>query len=179
MANPRPNPRRRGLTEKDRVEWASFAQAIKPLKGREMPPAPPAAPITVTPQAPPIAAAPALKARPGPLHVGTHPGGLDNSSWNKLRSGKLPVQRTIDLHGRTAQRAFTALLQFLQTAHADRLRCVEVITGRGSGESGGVIRRELPMWLNLPELRPLVLAASHPHAANQGSVRLLLRRTRA
>jgi hypothetical protein len=34
------------------------------------------------------------------------------------------------------------------------------------------------MWLNLPEIRPLVLAAAHPHAANPGSVRLLLRRVR-
>ena len=41
-----------------------------------------------------------------------------------------------------------------------------------------MIRRELPLWLNLAELRPLVLAAAHPHAANTGSVRLLLRRIR-
>jgi DNA-nicking Smr family endonuclease len=39
-----------------------------------------------------------------------------------------------------------------------------------------VLRRELPLWLNLPALRPLVLAASHPHPANPGSVKLLLRR---
>ena len=65
-----------------------------------------------------------------------------------------------------------------QAAHGDRVRCVEVITGRGTGEAGGVLRRELPMWLNLPALRPLVLAASHPHAANTGAVRLLLRRSR-
>jgi DNA-nicking Smr family endonuclease len=43
---------------------------------------------------------------------------------------------------------------------------------------GGVLRREVPLWLNLPELRGLVLAAAHPHAANPGSVRLLLRRPR-
>ena len=84
--------------------------------------------------------------------------------------------RTLDLHGRTAQRAFHALHGFLHAAHADHVRVVEVITGRGSGETGGVIRRELPLWLNLPALRPLVLAASHPHPANPGSVRLLLRR---
>jgi DNA-nicking Smr family endonuclease len=53
---------------------------------------------------------------------------------------------------------------------------VEIITGRGTGEHGGVIRRELPHWLNLPSLRPLVLAASHPHERNTGSTRLLLRR---
>ncbi len=86
--------------------------------------------------------------------------------------------RTLDLHGKTAQAAFHALERFLISAHAERLRCVEVITGRGSGEQGGVIRRELPHWLNLPSLRPLVLAAAHPHAQNTGSTRLLLRRTR-
>jgi DNA-nicking Smr family endonuclease len=55
---------------------------------------------------------------------------------------------------------------------------VEVVTGRGSAGGEGVLRRELPLWLNLPDVRPLVLAAAHPNAANIGSVRLLLRRVR-
>jgi DNA-nicking Smr family endonuclease len=103
---------------------------------------------------------------------------VDGATWQRFRTGKLPAARRLDLHGHTAQHAFHALGAFLRRAHADRLRCVEVVTGRGSGESGGVIRRELPLWLNLPDLRPLVLAAVHPHAANPGSVRLLLRRLR-
>ena len=113
-----------------------------------------------------------------PVAVGEQPAGLDKASWARLRTGKLAPERTIDLHGRTAQHAFAALQAFLLKAQADRLRCVEVITGRGSGEHGGVIRRELPLWLNLPQLRPLLLAMAHPHAGNVGSVRLLLRRTR-
>ena len=48
-----------------------------------------------------------------------------------------------------------------------------MVTGQG-----GALRREVPLWLNLPELRGVVLAAAHPHAANPGSVRLLLRRAR-
>ncbi len=36
---------------------------------------------------------------------------------------------------------------------------MEVVTGRGSGETGGAIRRELPLWLNQPEIRPLILGA--------------------
>ena len=129
---------------------------------------------------------------PMPLVVGAQPGGVDNATWQRLRTGKLRGARVLDLHGQTAQRAYHALVAFLRTAHADRLRCVEVVTGRGSrgpatgfghhsgGDpaGGGVIRRELPLWLNLPEIRPLVLAATHPHAANPGSVRLLLRRPR-
>jgi len=112
------------------------------------------------------------------LSVGDHPGGVDGASWQRFRTGKLPAARVLDLHGQTAQRAFHALVAFLRTAHADRLRCVEVVTGRGSTSGVGVLRRELPMWLNLPEIRPMVLAAVHPHRANPGSVRLLLRRVR-
>jgi DNA-nicking Smr family endonuclease len=108
-----------------------------------------------------------------PLAVGTQPGGLDTASWQRLRTGKLPAVRTLDLHGYTAQRAHHALASFLRTAQAEGLRCVEVVTGQG-----GVLRRELPLWLNLPEFRILVLAAAHPHAANPGAVRLLLRRQR-
>jgi DNA-nicking Smr family endonuclease len=86
-------------------------------------------------------------------------------------------QRTLDLHGRTAQSAFLAFSSFIQAARHDRLRCVEVVTGRGAGE-GGVLRRELPHWINLPHLSDLILAATHPTQTNTGSVRLLLRRVR-
>jgi DNA-nicking Smr family endonuclease len=98
---------------------------------------------------------------------------VDSASWHRFRTGKLPAVRTLDLHGRTAQRAFHSLAAFLRTAHAEGVRCVEVVTGQGS-----VLRRELPLWLNQPEFRGVVLAAAHPHAANPGSVRLLLRRAR-
>jgi DNA-nicking Smr family endonuclease len=112
------------------------------------------------------------------LVTGAHPAGLDKSTWNRFSGGKLTPARTLDLHGKTAQAAYQALGRFLHAAHADHLRCVEIITGRGTGEAGGVIRRELPLWLNLPEIRPLILATAHPHAANPGAVRILLRRPR-
>jgi len=177
---PSPTPPRRRrpgtLTEQDRTDWATFARLIATLPGRSLPDLPPDTPLPPPRPSPPAPAIPRLPTPPPPLSVGTQPGGLDNATWNRFRAGKLAPARTLDLHGRTAQRAFQALHAFLHSAHADRLRCVEVITGRGAGEAGGVLRRELPLWLNLPALRPLVLAASHPHAANAGSVRLLLRR---
>jgi DNA-nicking Smr family endonuclease len=174
-------PRRPRLTEQDRHDWARFASQISPLPGRtpiEAPIEAPAESVAATPrQAAELASAKApTPLPPSMLAVGNHPGGLDNGTWNRFRSGKLPAMRTLDLHGRTAQRAFHALQNFLHAAHADQVRVVEVITGRGSGENGGVIRREFPLWLNLPALRPLVLAASHPHEKNPGSVRLLLRK---
>ncbi len=106
---------------------------MTPLAGRAVPEAP-ATPVPepILRPAHPVAPRPP-PALPAPLSVGDHPGGLDNSSWNRFRGGKLVPQRTLDLHGRTAQRAFHALHGFPQAAHADRVRCVEVITGRGAG----------------------------------------------
>ncbi len=174
-----PSSRRRPLSDADRAEWAAFARHIRLLPGRALPPpGPEPAAVSAGPPVPPASPLRAAPRASPPLAVGQEPGGLDHASWNRLARGKLAPERTLDLHGRTAHAAFHALDAFLRAAHADRLRCVEIITGRGAGERGGVIRRELPMWLNLPALRPLILAASHPHPANQGAVRLLLRRLR-
>jgi DNA-nicking Smr family endonuclease len=170
--------RARALTPDDDAVWAHFARQIALLPGRRMPVPPPVAPAPII--APRLAAphVPPPRANAAPVGIGAQPAGVDSATWQKFRTGKLAAARTLDLHGRTAQRAFHALVAFLRTAHADRLRCVEVITGRGAGEAGGVLRREFPIWLNLPDIRPLILAAAHPHAANPGSVRLLLRRIR-
>jgi DNA-nicking Smr family endonuclease len=177
-------PRSRPLTDTDRATWADYVRHVQLLAGRsqpaDLPPQAPAAAQKVAPtpqQHGPVALAPRRMPTPA-LVTGLHPAGLDKSSWGRFSGGKLPAARTLDLHGKTAQAAYVALERFLHAAHADRLRCVEVITGRGSGEQGGVIRRELPFWLNQPNLRPLVLAAAHPHAKNAGSTRLLLRRIR-
>lgn len=164
--------RRTRLTDADRALWRSYASRIRPLPDREtLAPAP--EPTVVPPARRPLAAGRTGHTKLAPLAIGTQPGGVDSATWHRFRIGKLPATRVLDLHGHTAQRAFQSLATFLRSAHAEGLRCVEVVTGQG-----GVLRRELPLWLNLPELRGVVLAAVHPHAANPGSVRLLLRRAR-
>jgi DNA-nicking Smr family endonuclease len=178
--------RARRLSDAEQALWANYAGQLTPLKGRDgvaapevVAPAVEAAPVVAEVRAATAGARPAVKqGRMAPVSVGAQPGGLDRATWQRFRSGKMATVRTLDLHGMTVQLAFHALLSFLRTAHADQVRCVEVVTGRGSGAAGGVIRREFPHWLNLPEIRPLILAASHPHALNTGSVRLILRRIR-
>jgi DNA-nicking Smr family endonuclease len=171
------------LTERDLADWANYARSVAPLPGRTRPV--PAEPVRADPATAPLATphqpAVARRSRPAfppPLKIGEPPPGIDKVTWNRFRSGRIRPARSVDLHGHTIQRAHLALAAALRDAHAERLRCIEVITGRGAGDAGRTIRGELPLWLNLPELRPLVLAAAHPHPNNPGATRLLLRRPR-
>lgn len=173
--------RQRGLSEADRALWRAYAAEIVPLPGRELPPEPAApAPVPVVPPvvAPPVAPMPAQRWAPPDITVNAPPAGLDDRRWKDLRRGRIRPERTIDLHGRRAQDAHGAVQAFLADAYADGVRCVAVITGRGSSQEGGVLRRELPHWLNAPDLRRILLGAAHPHSANTGAVHLLLRRRR-
>ena len=170
--------RLRGLSEADRALWRAYAAEIVPLPGRELPPAPEA-----PPPAPVVAQVAAPRPAPPPVRwtlpeiaVNAPPPGLDDRRWRDLRRGRVKPERTLDLHGRFAQDAHAAVRGFLADAYADGVRCVAVITGRGSSPEGGVLRRELPHWLNAPDLRRILLGAAHPHKANTGAVHLLLRR---
>ena len=176
-------PRR--LTDPERQLWDAFSRQIQPLKGRK-PPRPAAAPAPEKPapapaarQAAPMRVMPQPAMQPRMVEIGSRQPGLDDTSWRFLSNGRLRPERRLDLHGRTAQAAFAALHGFLLRAQAEQLRCVEIITGVGSGQEGGILRRELPFWLSRHDLRHLVLAAVHPHPGNPGSVRVLLRRRNA
>ncbi len=172
--------RLRGLTEADRALWRAYAAEVAPLPGRQLPPEAPAPTAPVVVAAPTAAPVPPPPQRwsPPPIAVNTPPSGLDDRRWRDLRRGRIRPERSIDLHGRRAQDAHAAVHAFLADAYADGLRCVAVITGRGSSPEGGVLRRELPHWLNAPDLRRILLGAAHPHSANTGAVHLLLRRRR-
>lgn len=184
----------RRLSDRERAEWLQFAQSIgaRPLQVAEALALARVAAATAAAAAPGVeaegpsvssgkaglpAAGPAPKPRLAEIAVGEAAGGLDAASWEKLRRGRMRPERKLDLHGRTAPAAFAAFERFIAEARAEGVRCVEVVTGRGAGE-GGVLRRELPHWLNLPHIRGGILAAAHPHRANVGAVVLLLRRRR-
>lgn len=184
-------PRR--LSSQEKAEWLSFAQSIGARPLHVLTPIPTAS-LKEAASPGPTGAEPGLKpadalslparqqAKPSlprvpELLVGSAAAGLDAASWDKLRRGRMRPERVLDLHGRTAQAAFLAFERFIGTARADGVRCVEIVTGRGAGE-GGVLRRELPHWINLPQIRGAILAATHPHRANVGAVVLLLRRIR-
>ena len=88
----------------------------------------------------------------------------------------------MDLHGLTQSEAHGALLHFLHAASARGARLVLIITGKGGRGDGerGVLRRQVPQWLALPDLRDLVVGFEDAHVAHggEGALYVRLRRRR-
>ncbi len=83
------------------------------------------------------------------------------------------------MHGLTQAQAHSALLHFLHDAHAREARLVLVITGKGRGGETGVLRRQVPQWLGLPEFRSLVVGFEDAHVTHGGEGALYVRLRRA
>ena len=101
---------------------------------------------------------------------------IDRRLRQRLARGRIEIDARIDLHGRTQSEAHAALLRFLRRAQSDGRRTVLVITGKGTAEGGrGVLNRQVPLWLALPEFRTYVLAVEAAHVAHGGEGALYVR----
>ncbi|HEX7922805.1 MAG TPA: Smr/MutS family protein, partial [Bradyrhizobium sp.] len=93
------------------------------------------------------------------------------------------IDARLDLHGMTQLRAHRMLFAFLQRAHSDGLTFVLVITGKGKvgglESERGVLRRQVPEWLSLPEFRSLVVGFEEAHIGHGGEGALYVRVRRA
>ncbi|PLP57172.1 DNA mismatch repair protein MutS [Mesorhizobium loti] len=171
--------RRRDLSEEDRVLWNLVARSAKPLKGKPAPELPdliePKPPQKEPAQASIVAVSPAKPKAQPVRHT------LDEPTLDKLSKGRLQIEGRVDLHGMTQDEAYSLLFSFLHHAHANGVRYVLVITGKGSSSGGdGILKRSVPAWLSTPAFRMLV--SSHDHAARHhggaGALYVRLRRTR-
>jgi DNA-nicking Smr family endonuclease len=177
--------RKRALSEEERALWESVARQVKPLRKKPRVPRP-----NVTPtegEAPVVAkqaalakpAAPAPSARPPKPPVAPPLAPLGRRERSQLSRGRKEIDARIDLHGMTQTRAHRALLGFLQHAHSDGLSFVLVITGKGkvggAESERGVLRRQVPQWLSLPEFRALVVGFEEAHVGHGGEGALYVR----
>ena len=83
--------------------------------------------------------------------------------------------------GRTQAEAHDALLHFLERAFKQGKRKVLIITGKGMTQSkSGILKANVPRWLNEPAFRRLVLALSQarPEHGGEGALYVLLKRQR-
>lgn len=113
---------------------------------------------------------------------------MDRRQADRLRRGRMQIDRRIDLHGMTRAEAHDALTSFLLSAAETGARCVLVITGKGNRSGSddfgrartGTIRSDLPGWLNLPPVREQILGFSRaqPRDGGDGAFYILLRRRR-
>ncbi len=187
--------RRRGLSYEDRVLWTTVAKSIKPLRAAaknvaddsgEVLPEAPKPPAKQPPKfkkpvmaqktfAPPVAAKPVAP----PLEPKMAP--LTRRMKARVAKGKHAIDARLDLHGFTQHEAHSVLLRFLRNANDRDARLVLVITGKGRGGEIGVLRRQVPQWLGLPEFRALVVGfedASIGHGG-EGALYVRVRRSRS
>ena len=180
--------RKRALSEEEHALWESVAKQTKPLRKRPRAKAQVAAPDVETP----VAAESAVTSRqpapakiPRALKPDTPPplAPLGRRERSQLSRGRKEIDARLDLHGMTQARAHRALSSFLQRAHGDGLTFVLVITGKGkmgSESERGVLRRQVPQWLNLPEFRSLVVGFEEAHIGHggEGALYVRIRRSR-
>jgi DNA-nicking Smr family endonuclease len=186
-ASPR---RKRSLSEEERALWESVAKQAKPLRSKHR-----AAKVLADSPAVEASAAAKPAASPKPLPSAKIPrppqpqisaapplAPLGRRERSQLSGGRKEIDARLDLHGMTQTRAHRALSGFLQRAHSDGLTFVLIITGKGkmgAESERGVLRRQVPQWLSLPEFRALVVGFEEAHIGHGGEGALYVRIRRA
>jgi len=105
---------------------------------------------------------------------------FDRRLKQRLARGSEAIGDRIDLHGKTQTEAHAALLSFLRRAQEDGAKFVLVITGKGRAarddlSERGVLKRQVPQWLSLPEFRGYVSGVEDAHVGHGGAGALYVR----
>ncbi len=188
--------RRRMLTAAETELWHILTRHVEPLAGRASsgfepepapapPPVPPAPPAkSAKPAAPPAPAKSVPPPRPAlpPLVP------LERRLKRGLARGSHPIHAVLDLHGLRQDEAHARLRGFIARSRDQGASVVLVVTGKGAraaetpehGEERGVLRRMVPHWLRMHDLRGMVVGFEEaaPHQGGAGALYVLLRRRR-
>ena len=168
---------RRRLSDDERALWKGFARGVRPLH-RSAGVEAPDQPARHTPQPQGV-----RKDRIG----ATQPPALaqfERRLRQRVARGSAAIDARLDLHGMTQQQAHAALLHFLARAQAQDAKIALVVTGKGIDNAArgtserGVLRRQVPLWLSLPEFRRFIVSFEQAHLSHggQGALYLRLRR---
>jgi DNA-nicking Smr family endonuclease len=186
---PHKKRRRRELSAEERALWRGIARSVRPLRKHARREAEDGEAVVVAPARPTLnpkaakavkTAVPARIAKPpGPPPLAT----MARREKQQIARGRTAIDARIDLHGMTQAQAHTALVRFLRRAQSDGAKFVLVITGKGARSRDpdrGVLRRQVPLWLQLPDLRDAVVGFEEAHIAHggEGALYVRLRRPR-
>lgn len=157
----RRSQRDRPLTEAEAALWRQAVAGAAPLPGSNKRLPPPHRPPPRNPRLPdshPPDPRPRLQGQAPPARSAERAPNkpIDRATMTRLKSGRMPIEGRIDLHGMTAAAAQRNLTTFLKASQAHGRRAVLVITGRGLDPQNlgrGVLKREAPHWLDaMPDI---------------------------
>lgn len=179
--------RKRALSREEIELWETVAKQAKPLRKKprltkvvsdaveDTPIIARPAPLTKSAVA--SRKIPAASPSPPPLAP------LGRRERSQLSRGKKDIDARLDLHGMTQTKAHRVLRNFLHHAHENGMTFVLVITGKGRTvgpeSERGVLRRQVPHWLSLPEFRGFVVGFEEAHIGHGGEGALYVRVRRA
>jgi len=171
--------RRRVLSPEERVLWANVTKSIAPLREALALDVGNDAKITDLARAAPSGTKPVSILSKSTEKKSLPPiAQLGRRMKQRIARGKETIDGRLDLHGLTQSEAHATLLRFLRTASTRGARLVLVITGKGAraGEGErGVLRRQVPQWLGLPDFRALVVGFEDAHIGHGGEGALYVR----
>ena len=101
---------------------------------------------------------------------------VDKRVSSKMKAGKIDPEATLDLHGYRLTQAKSALRGFLFRAYESKKRLVLIITGKGKPKAErdlnldyrGVLRNEVPVWLEEAPLAGLILSVKKANSKHGG-----------
>lgn len=192
---PERRSRRRIITPDEARVWRAVVRDVAPLPGKTVPDdeTKDASSSPLAPQERPehtgssilpfnsfdpvLIKAPARQNLPDLSH-GLAPG-LDRRTADRMKKGEMGIDGTLDLHGLSQDLAHAQLSSFIVRGHEAGRRCLLVITGKGR-DGAGILRAQVPRWLNQSPLRERILGFSHarPQHGGQGALYVLVRRRR-
>jgi DNA-nicking Smr family endonuclease len=137
------------LSDEDRMIWHHIAQAIQPMRGKTKPPAPVPSRAHEASQ---HSFVPESKSKP------EQPAPFDPAMRKALTRKKRGIDARLDLHGLSQGAAHSMVMNFIDTAGQRGCQIVLIITGKGKGEEGGILRRYLPIWLEHPAMAEKIVS---------------------
>jgi len=104
-------------------------------------------------------------------------GGLQHSVLKKLRTGKIPIESELDLHGMTVAEAHKALLYFIAECQDLGCRCALVVHGKGysSPHNKPIIKAYVNRWLQ-ESTAVLAFCSAQPKDGGIGAAYVLLKK---
>lgn len=105
--------------------------------------------------------------------------GIGTDVLTRLRRGEWSVQAQVDLHGLRTDAAREALGSFVRESHAQGLRCVRVVHGKGLGSAGKtpVLKDKVRRWL-VQKSEVAAFVQAPPMHGGAGAILVLLQARR-